>query len=326
MNSSLPAHIDPQHCIITNQYAIYTPPMHEMIQQIGDWIDQQRPGGYIHGASRLGKSRTIKWHLADVLEERFHVILPLVVWNRRPDTHTSETGFWHQLLMASKFEFVSPTKPPKKIESFFLCKQRFIAIAKNSHRNYIILLIDEAQDLTLKEWKWLVGLQNQLDYEGFLLSIFSIGSHQLGYRHEYMASTGNAHIAARFMAANARFHGIRSAAEVQYVLNGYDVDSEWPSGSNISFLQHFSPENFKAGRQLSGSASVLWKALVELLPDSAKKYPEFPMQHIAKVIEAALLRLAKGEDWDDVTSYESWLEALAKVNFSDHMRIIATSG
>lgn len=325
MAFSLPPNIDPQHCLVTNQYAVYTPPIHAMIDQIGDWIDQQRPGGYIHGASRLGKTRGVKWHLTDVLEQRFNTVLPLVVWNRRPDSQTSETGFWHQLLLASRFEFVDPAKPPKKTEAIFLCRQRFIAIAKNAQRNYVVLLIDEAQDLTFREWKWLVGLQNQLDYDGYLLSVFSVGSHQLGYRHEYMASTGNAHVAARFMAAHTRFHGLRSLSEVTYVLNGYDVDSEWPVGSGISFLQYFSPKDFTSGRRLADCAELLWKALLELSPSSTRKNLEFPMQHVAKTVEAALFRLARGEEWDDVIAYESWLDGLAKTNFSDHMRIISTT-
>lgn len=326
MTFSLPSHIDPRHSIVTKQYAVYTPPVHAMISQIGDWIDQQRPGGYIYGASRLGKSKGIQWHLSSVLQERFSAVLPLVIWNRRPDSQTSETGFWHQLLLATRFEFINPAKPRKKSEAIYLCLERFIAIAKSSECNYVVLLIDEAQDLTLKEWKWLVGLQNQLDYEGYLLSVFSIGSHQLGYRHEYMASTGNAHVAARFMAAHTRFHGLRSQDELVYVLNGYDVDSEWPAQSNISFLQYFAPTDFVSGRRLSDSANVFWNALCELCPNAVRKNLEFPMQHIAKAVEAALFRLAKGEDWAEVTSYESWLNSLAKVNFSDHMRIIATTG
>lgn len=171
---------------------------------------------------------------------------------------------------ASHFEFANPAKPPKKAEGIYLCKQRFIAIANNAQRNYVVLVIDEAQDLTFREWKWLVGLQNDLDYEGYLLSVFSVGSHQLNYRHEYMAITGNAHLAARFMAAHARFHGLRSPEEIGYVLNGYDNDSEWPPGSGVPYLKYFAPGDFAAGRRLADCAERLWKALVELsLPDAA---------------------------------------------------------
>jgi hypothetical protein len=65
---------------------------------------------------------------------------------------------------------------------------------------------------------------------------------------------------------------------------------------------------------------------VELSPESVRRNLEFPMQHIAISIEGALFRLAQGDDWDEVTSYECWLNSLARVNFSDHMRIIATTG
>lgn len=324
MRLPLPERIDPRHCIVTKQYAVYTPPMHEMIEQLGEWIDQQRPGGYIYGASRLGKSRCVQWYVAQVLQERLNAVVPLVVWNRRPDSQTSEAGFWHQLLLASNFEFANPAKPPKRAEGIHLCRQRFIAIANNAQRNYVVLAIDEAQDLTFREWKWLLGLQNDLDYEGYLLSVFSVGSHQLNYRHEYMAITGNAHLAARFMAAHARFHGLRSPEEIAYVLNGYDIDSEWPPGSGVSYLKYFAPVQFAAGHRLADCAALVWKALVELSPESARRHLEFPMQHIARATEAMLFQLAHGGDWVDVTSYENWLQEFAKANLSDHMRIIST--
>ncbi|GEQ75319.1 hypothetical protein CTTA_2324 [Comamonas testosteroni] len=324
MDSIFPDHIDLNHCLITKKYAVYTPPMHDMILQIGDWIDQQKSGGYIYGASRLGKSRCIQWHLKEVLENRFNEVLPLVVWNHRPDSYKSEVFFWYQLLAASKFRFISPNKLPKRTEMIYMCLQRFIAIANNANRSYVILLIDEAQDMSFNEWKWLVGFQNELDYNGVSLSVFSVGSHQLNYRHEFMASTGNAHIAARFMAAHFQFHGLKSQDEVEYVLNGYDVDSEWPPKTGISYLQYFSPEDFSEGLRLSNSSKDLWKALIELTPSSvtSKNY-EFPMQHIARTIESIIFQLAKGRDWESAISYKNWLTELSKTNFSDHMRIIS---
>lgn len=323
MNQS---NVDPSHCILTRQYAVYTPPIDDMVSKIGDWLDQQRPGGFIYGASRLGKSRAIRWYLADVLAERFGAVIPLVIWNRRTDQQATEAAFWHQLLLASKFQFVDPARVSKKSEGAYLCLQRFISIAKSAGRNYVVLLIDEAQDVTLREWKWLVGLQNQLDYEGFLLSVFSVGTHQLGYNHEYLASTGNAHVAARFMAAHSRFHGIRTVNEAAFVLNGYDVDSEWPAGSGTSFLQAFAPTSFAVGRRLGERAEFLWRALLELRPPAAKNFTEFPMQHIAMTVEDMLKQLAAGGDWEEITCYQGWLKGLARNNYSDHMRIIATAG
>ncbi|RQZ64609.1 ATP-binding protein [Burkholderia cepacia] len=324
MHESWPEHIDPQHCVLWQRYAVYTPPAYEMINQIGDWIDQQLPGGYIYGASRLGKTKCVQWYLASQLEERFKSILPIIIWSRPADSQTSEVAFWYQILKASKFEFAKLNSRQTVRKLFEQCEQRFIAIAENAKSNYVILLIDEAHDLTLREWKWLLGMQNALDSAGYILSIFSVGSHQLGYQHDYIAKTGNAHVAARFMVASARFHGLRSSSEIEYILNGYDVNSEWPRGSQISFLQHFAPNDFSRGRRLAESSNLFWKALIELTPIEAKKYKEFPMQHIARAVEGVLRQLANGLDWEDATSYENWLKGLAKTNFSDHMRIIAS--
>jgi AAA domain len=321
-----PSNVDPDHCILTKEYRVFTPPIYEMTAKIGDWVDQQRPGGFIYGASRLGKSSAIRYYLEDTLAERFKSTIPLVIWNRLPDSQPTQASFWHHLLMASRFQFVNPEKPATSTKGAYLCLQRFISIAKSAGRNYVVLLIDEAQEMTLKEWKWLVGLQNQLDYERIFLSVFSVGTRQLGYKHDYLASTGNAHVAARFMTAHARFHGIRSVEELAYVLNGYDVDSEWPEGTGASYLKAFAPTSFAAGRRLSDHAGFFWRALLELRPPPARNVTEFPMEHIARTVEDLLKQLADGKDWDEVTEYNSWLKGLAANNFSGHMRAIATAG
>ena len=82
MRSNLPSHLDPHHPVLMQEYAVFTPPVHAMAQKIGDWIDQRQPGGYIHGPSRFGKSRGVKWHMKAVLEDRFGKRIPLHIWSR----------------------------------------------------------------------------------------------------------------------------------------------------------------------------------------------------------------------------------------------------
>lgn len=322
MRLKLPKHIDPRHPLVTKEYAVYTPPVDEMLTTLGDWIDQQRTGGYIYGASRFGKSRGLRWHLRSVLEERFGELIPLVMWSRRPDVDSSEAGFWTQLLKASGFQFTARVQTRKKDDLFDAFRFRLTALAKYSGGNYVVLMIDEAQETTFKEWKWLVGLQNALDLDGIHLSIFSVGTHQMSYEHEALASTGNAHVAARFLTPHARFHGIGSVEELSYVLNGYDMDSEWPVGTGKSFLEHFSPGNYERGNRLSQHAQDIWDAFSELNPNKFAKQQELPMQHVAHAIESTLFRLADGTDWSEQTSFDAWLTEIADTGFSDHMRIV----
>lgn len=238
--------------------------MDEMIRTIGDWIDQRLTGGYIYGPSRFGKSRCVKWFIRSVLEERFGTKIPMVIWIR-PNSRMYEGEFWNFLLGASNFRFYSPLKPKKKLAARFLFKQQLITLARKARQNYVVLILDEAHDVTFEEWQWLLGIQNELDFEGYRFSIFQIGSHQIDFQPDYLARTGNTHIAARFFAADARFSGMRSHEELGFVLRGYDLDSNWPPGTNTSYLKYFAPNDFAKKRRLEDSAGDLWKAFKEAL-------------------------------------------------------------
>jgi hypothetical protein len=320
-----PSKNDLKHPVLTGEYAIYTPPMNDMINAIGDWIDQRLSGGYIYGPSRFGKSRSIKWFIRSVLEERFGQKLPMIIWIR-PPTRISEGEFWNQMLEASKFKFFSPLKPKKKFQARFLFKQQLITVAKAARQNYVTLVIDEAHDVTLNEWKWLMGLQNDLDNEGYRLSVFSIGSHQINFQPDYLANTGNAHIVARFFCADSRFYGITSVKQMEYVLNGYDLDTDWPLGTNTSFLKYFAPDDFANNKRLVSISTDLFACFKELLPTDgkgkSKNLVEIPMLHVAQTIEQALHLLSKGNSWEEVIKHENLLKMIAKTGFTEHIRAI----
>lgn len=329
-----PSHIDSQHPVATQEYAVYTPPISELIDTIGNWINRMESGGYIYGPSRFGKSRGIKWYVRAALEERFQFSVPLVVWIRRPDMQVSEAEFWKSLLLASNFRFVDPMKKFNYRAGLReLFRDRMITLARTAQSNYIVLLIDEAQEMTLREWQWLLGLQNILDFEGFRLSVFSIGTQQIGYQHDYLAKSGNAHIAARFFVSHSRFHGLRDSDELNFVLEGYDQESEWPANSGKSYLHYFAPNLFLSGRRLSQCTNTIWQAFNDLLPADVKHIfnkrsleIEVPMKHVALAVEEVMWRLADGQDWEEVTSYECWAEIIAETGFSGHMQAISNFG
>jgi hypothetical protein len=321
MNRQLPARIHRDHPLVLREYAVYTPPIDEMIQTIRGWIDQRVPGGYIYGASRFGKSRGIKFFIREELAATFDGPVPLVVWVRSADTHKSESGFWNELLYYSGFAFLKRDRPHPAATGRHLVTERFATIATQARANYIVLIIDEAQQVSAQEWQWLTGLQNRLDWLGYRLSVFSIATEQMKYQHDFMAKSGNAHIQARFLVEHARFHGLRSVEDLAYVLNGYDLDSEWPKGSGITFHQFYSPEGFARGERLADTADAMWTAMHELAPQVS----EFPMQHIAVAVESTLNELAMESDWSGLTSKSGWEKTLEKTSLARHMKIVFTA-
>lgn len=309
------------HPILCQDYAVFTPPINQMITTIGTWIDQRITGGYVYGPSRFGKSKAIKWYLRSMLEERFGQSIPLVIWNRR-ESNITEKEFWNSLLLASRYEFANPLKPKTKEVARYLFEQQLITLANNTSNNFIVLLIDEAHEVGLNEWKWLLGLQNSLDESGYKFSVFSIGSHGISFQPDYIARTGNAHISARFFSVDMRFKGISSRDELAYVLAGYDTDSEWPKDSKISYLQYFAPDDYRKGRRLEQMADLIWGAFIELLPQRPKIKLEIPMLHLSYLAENILKNLSQGSCWDAENNLESINKIISQTGYEDYIRMV----
>lgn len=328
LHTAWPDTIDDDHPIIRQEYAVFTPPMDSMFATISTWIDQRATGGYIYGPSRYGKSRAVKWFLKSELEAHVGRTLPLIFWVREDTQSMREREFWNALLLAAKYEFIDPTKPKTKAVARYLLREHLETLAQASRSNYVILLIDEAQRMTYAEWTWLLGLQNMLDADGFRLTTVSVGSHALGYVPDYFALTGNAHITARFFPHDAPFFGLRSVADLTFVLEGYDLDSEWPKESGLSFLQYFAPDDFSKGRRLAECAPQLWSSFDALRPPGigTKKNEtalELPMLHVALTVESILKALGRGEAWEEVTSPARLLSTIAKTGFTAFLRHIS---
>ncbi|MFZ6813356.1 ATP-binding protein [Undibacterium sp. Rencai35W] len=310
------------HPIHTQQYAIFTPAINRLIEQIGLWIEQQKTGAYIYGPSRFGKSRAVQYFLREMLIERFGANVPLVILIRKM-VHSSPGPFYSDILLASNQPYWNSKKSP--IEKQNMALELLIAMAKNAGINYAILLIDEAQTMTLKEWVWLISLQNLFDSSGYRLSVISIGSHQLGYEHKIQALSGNAHVSARFFIDSARFVGLINSEEVRYVLLGYDEDSEWPVDSGISYTSAFANADFSRNRRLSDSAEIIWKIFLEFFPNKFPLKYELPMLHLARAVESVLKRISKGAEWSECTSEESWRDAIRETGISDYLRLISSN-
>ncbi len=321
MRINLPPHVDPQHPVNRQDYAVYTPPVAAMATVLGDWIEQRQPGGYIYGPSRFGKSRGVKWHLRSILNERFGMEMPLRIWVRPAESHVSESRFWKSWLETVGHRYVDERRNAG--DRLALLRDYLIAAALECKTNFVVLVIDEAHEMTVREWKWLMSLQNMLDWRGFRMSVFSVGSHQMDYQYDLLGRASYAHVAARFMVAHWPFPGLSDKDELEFVLLGYDTASEWPAGSGTSYLAHFAPSWYDRGERLHHVAETFWRVLEALLPAGYAGDIAIPMQHVAWSIESQMLRLAAGDDWETATSEEAWLQALGRTQFSDHMRLIS---
>jgi hypothetical protein len=309
-----------EHPMLTQEYAIYTPPIAEFFDVICEWIDNKVPGGYVYGMSRLGKSRAIRFWMTLLIEEKYQGRVAFFNMHYRQHERPSEGLFLSEILAALENIFATAGNKQamyKRVISH-MCTR-----AQNLKTNYVLLMIDEAQFMHEQEYQWLCNIHNALDKLGYRFTVISVGSHELTYQHEVFAMADSAYLMARFMVRSQMFHGIRTAAELKYVLNGYDEQSEWPANSKISFTHYFFPRAFKAGFRIDEISEQMWEIFIELAPDNIKKYLNIPMEHIAKSVEYLFRVLSPGNPLHFTIEEDLIRKAIQQTAYQQHMYAVS---
>jgi hypothetical protein len=308
------------HPMLSQEYALFTPPIANFFNVVCEWIENKVPGAYIYGVSRLGKSWAIRFWINKLIEEEFLGKIFFFYMIYKNHQRPQESNFYSELLSASGHLFNSTGTTSKKFERLVthLCTR-----AHNIKSNHIVLMIDEAQFMHNQEYEWLCNIQNEIVDAGFRLTVISVGSHELTYQHEIFSMAESAYLLSRFMVRSQVFHGIRNIDELEYVLKGYDENSEWPENSGITYTQYFFPRAYKAGFRLADISSIMWEVLQELAPDVLKKKLEVPMEHIAKSVEYVFRQLSSDQTIHINIDKSLVTKAIKQTSYEQHMRAVS---
>jgi hypothetical protein len=274
-----------EHPIFSRSYAVYTPSILEFFETIRSWIELQITGAYIYGTSRVGKTRAVKFWIGQLLCDAYDNRIAVFTWIHQRTQHPSQLAALRVLSNALKLKFSSGRS---SIDMEWRIANFMAARAIQAGKRHVVLLVDEAQDLHEHEYAALCNIQNLLDDVGVQFTLIGVGTHDQSYKHEVFALGKSFHYAARFAKDSARFHGVRSHAELALILDQYDTHSEWPLGSGISFTCHFFPQGYARGLRLSEYAATLWDMYIFFAPTRLREELEVPMEYVARAVDNLL--------------------------------------
>ncbi|KVX76326.1 ATP-binding protein [Burkholderia cepacia] len=318
------AHVPRDHPVVTRDYSLFTVAIHDMVERIGTWLDDQIDGATIFGPSRFGKSSAVDHWLQRLLSERYGGYVPLVVWSHTDSGSATAVGrFYAHLLEASGHRLAQARRSPLERQTMLV--ERWIELAAQGGGRFLVLVIDEAQGMSQRKWLWLVELHSLLEKQRIRLCVFSIASLQFFDEPLGMALAGGAHVAARFMLASAPFHGVRTVDELAYVMRGYDEGSEWPAGSGCSFTAGLAPRPWAGGFRMADQAEALMLAMQDALPPRYAGPVDFPMKTVAHACRHVLLRVASGANVDSETSATAWQAAVENGGHRTLMALVSAT-
>jgi hypothetical protein len=305
--------------MLLQDYALYTKPIDEMYQQIERWINCRITGAYIYGLSRTGKTKAVKEWFPALLRENYGDRIAVFRCIYKRQGSPSQQGFSRALARGLHHRY-SETIKTQDLE--WRLAHYFIIRGLRTTLKQVVLFIDEAQYLSESEFHVLCNMQNIAEDASVRLSVIAVGTHQLQQQRQTFIMSHNVHLSARFLAHRSRFRGIRSAAELAHVLDGYDTMSDWPVGSGTPYTKYFFPQAYQNGFRLAHCADSLWNAYLDFAPPSSREKLEVPMEYVAVPIEV-LCRSHASEDPAFTVKAQTLRELVKQSNYLTIMREIA---
>lgn len=312
--------LDSKHPAVRQDYALFTPAIDRLYATIKTWIENRITGGYVWGTPRLGKSRAVRYWLGELIAAEPD---PPAFFRTsyRAQGQLTERGFFEEMLAGLGHELTNGRAAVLLERLLHL----FRIAADDANGNHVVLVIDEAQNMTDAGWRYLCTVQNRLDDVGVRLTVVSVGSHELAYQHGAMVVAQDVHLTSRFMVHAVRFEGVQGVEELEFVLRAYDEGTEWPAVSGLSYTAYFFPAAYLSGFRLSSYAEALWRVYRRQAGDGWERDLEVAMEHVAHAVEHVFrwaLREGRSAELHVVLEQQLLEEAVSQTGFSAYMRTI----
>ncbi|WP_230632584.1 ATP-binding protein [Paenibacillus athensensis] len=304
------------HPIEERRYTIGTDEIAKMYDEIKQWVENRAPGGMAYGRPRLGKTYAVRY-LKHALPLDFGDNLPIFHYScEQGKKQANENKFYEDLLVSVGHGLPFAGKVPMKSNRLI---KYFIEKAQSSGTNRVLLFIDDAQSLLELEYKILMDIYNRLELAAVSLTIILVGQEELVHQRTAFLASKKAQIVGRFMVHEYKFSGLKTLSELETLLDGYDITSEYPAGSGWSPTKYFFPQAYLNGFRLKSYAVDLLDIFKELRAEAGlHKNMEIPMQYLTLTIEYILKKFGvNGLDQEFLTKI-NWIEAIRKSGYIEN--------
>ena len=254
------------HPIVIDQQLLITPTIEQLFNRLKKTIKFRKKGLCAYGPPGMGKTWAVTC-ISLMLEQAYPDIPVFNTIALQHDTFTEKT-LWVDILPRGR-----RTRGRTAKETFEDLVALLSVAAQAKRSQVVILIVDEAQNWSAKEWRLVKGLTNKLaksDEHNVRLILVSLGQSQITTRIQELKEEPDdgEDLRLRFFEEPHAFTGFTSMSGLKFVLHQFDSPqhSEFPEGSGICYSEFWAPLAFEAGWRLADEAGRMWLHLCEEVP------------------------------------------------------------
>jgi hypothetical protein len=295
------------HPIRDREYVIPTPMMQRTYALVRDLVWARRTGVVFYAPPRTGKTRCAL-AVRDQLSSDFPNVYVTLLSARRSG-RPSDSHMFRLILEAEKHALAA--RPHADMLFTNLKADIRVKAAKIGARQYV-LLIDEMQLLNDVDLQQLVCFHNSLELVNIRMTTVSFAQPEILHRRSSLLAGHERQIIARFLSDTVHFDGCASDADFGKLLRAFDLASEYPEGSGISYTQFFFPTAFPTGFRLETYCSQIWEEFMRAIGGAQDQ--GVTMEHVCLTIEQLLMSLRRDDCPDLTLSPDDIARAVASSN------------
>jgi hypothetical protein len=280
-----------EHPVRGGEYTLPTPMMQRTYALVRELVWARRTGTVFYASPRMGKTRCAL-AIRDLLREEFPNVY-VTLLSTRPSGRPSTA---HMLRLILEAESHALSRRPDADQLFGNAVADIRVKAGRIGAKQYVLLIDEMQLLNDVDLQQLVCFHNQLELQDLRMTAISFAQPEILHRRTSLLANNARQIIGRFLSDTLQFDGCANEGDFGNLLRSYDLASEYPEGSGITYTQFFFPVAFLSGFRLESYRTTMWDALHRAAGSIAKQ--GVPMEHICLTIEDLLLSLRRQDSPD----------------------------
>ena len=277
------------------------PPLTEFVQEFGRLVRNGELAMVCYGPFRHGKS-TAAAFIRNSLKQSKKMA---VFWALLEEDSKQQDGphsIWYDLLRGSELdernERLGLIRP---YDSLFRCAR---ADAARFDTNIVLLVIDEAQNLTLDKLGALKKFVDELIEHGLAPFVLLMAQPQVLTLPDRLKKQGRHDLVDRFFTQLYRFRGLQPG-EFRDVLAFYD-NTEWPVGSGVTYTAHFAPKPWQRQWRMADQTGLFVSAFSQLAASLKVERTELGMKYLVTAVRALLIALQDRPDCVDNMSDVVW--------------------